>query len=99
MDCKDCYADIYFHIITYSKANQIFVIDESLYVRRKELHNVQCLNIPPKEKLFNIMDYAFNAFEIIRKDDSILSRYFYTFFKFFFETYMIGEYANVKKEV
>jgi hypothetical protein len=48
--------------------------------------------------LFNAIDCAFNAFEKIRKDDSVLSKYFYTFFKFFFETYMIGEYADIQKE-
>jgi hypothetical protein len=84
--------------VSYSKANQILVIDEPLYIRRKESHAIHCKNIHPKEKLFNTMDYAFNAFEVIRKDDSILAKYFYMFFKFFFETYMIGEYQNIQNE-
>jgi hypothetical protein len=69
-----------------------------LYVRRQELHTIQCKHIHPKEKLFNLMDYAFKAFEIIRKDDSVLAKYFYTFFKFFFETYAVNEFTNIKKE-
>jgi hypothetical protein len=89
---------LHFHIVSYSKANQIFVINEPLYNRRVEFHKPIGNDINHKEKLFNIMDYAFAAFETIRRDDSILAKYFYTFFKFFFETYMIGEYADVKKE-
>jgi hypothetical protein len=85
--------------VAYSKANQIYVIDEPLYICRRGHATSLTSQTNLKEQILNAMDYAFKAFETIRKDDSIISRYFYIFFKYFFETAMTGSQMDTQKQV
>jgi hypothetical protein len=90
--------DLYFHIITYSKAKKIFVIDEALYNYRRNTPNSLSVNYDQKNKILHSLSYAHRAYDTIKNDDSNLSRHYAIFFKFLFETNMGGSLEEFHKQ-
>ncbi|MDR0674951.1 MAG: glycosyltransferase [Mycoplasmataceae bacterium] len=94
--------DLYFHILVFSKAKSIYVIDEPLYVYRRDNVNSLSNTHDIKDKTIGLLHYATEAFQAIKKDESLVSNHYAIFFKFLWENYIakdnLGDELKKQKE-
>jgi hypothetical protein len=90
--------DLYYHIITYSKAKKIFVIDERLICYRRDTPNSLTMSNDRENKIKDSLDYLYKAYDVIKNDNSNLSRHYHIFFKFLFETNMGASLKEIQNE-
>jgi hypothetical protein len=90
--------DLYFHILVFSKAKSIYLIEESLYVYRRYHKDSFYTNTTITDKLNGLLDYAFNAYDCIKNDNSNVSKHYAIFFKFLRDHYILSFIENEKQK-
>jgi glycosyltransferase involved in cell wall biosynthesis len=82
--------DLFYHILVFSKSKSFYLIEETIYVYRRNSGSSFYDKTSIEDKMNGLLHYAIKAYDYIKTDSSKISNHYSIFVKFLWENYILS---------